>query len=99
LLREIGAQLSVEGLEGVAALARDRGREERAIQLLAAATSIRDTIGHPLPPISLHEQTAMVDELRSALGEEMFAAAWEAGRSLPPEEAIEVAIAEASNGR
>jgi tetratricopeptide (TPR) repeat protein len=96
LLREIGAQLSVERLEGVAALARDRDHAERAVRLLAAATSIREAIGHPLPPVTQDQQRAMLDDLRARLGEAAFAAAWESGRRLLPEEAIEDAIAEAS---
>ncbi len=96
LLREIGAQLSVERLEGVAALARDRDHAERATRLLGAATSIREAIGHPLPPVAQDHQRAMVDDLRSRLGEPAFTTAWENGRRLLPEEAIEDAIAEAS---
>lgn len=96
LLREIGAQLSVERLEGVAALARDRGRLEPAAQLLAAASSMRESIGHPLPPVALARQGELIDELRAHLGDVAFAAIWEKGRQLLPEVAIEVAIEEAS---
>jgi tetratricopeptide (TPR) repeat protein len=96
LLREIGAQLSVERLEGVAALARDRDHAERAARLLAAATSIRETIGHPLPPVAHDHQRQMLDELRARLGEAAFSAAWESGRHVLPEEAIEDAINEAT---
>ncbi|MFL5761872.1 MAG: ATP-binding protein [Thermomicrobiales bacterium] len=96
LLREIGAQLSFERLEGVAALARDRDHTERAARLLAAATSIREAVGHPLPPMEQEAQREMVDDLRARLGEAAFAAAWESGQRLPPEEAIEDAIEEAT---
>lgn len=96
LLREIGAQLSVERLEGVAALARDRGHPERAARLLAAATSIREMVGHPLPPVEQMAQRAIVDDLRVRLGEAAFAAAWDSGRYLNPDQAVDDAIAEVS---
>jgi len=66
--------------------------------LLAAATSLRQAIGEPLPPVAREEQQEMLVDLRVGLGEGAFAAAWEAGRDLAPEEAIDEAIREVALG-
>jgi len=49
-----------------------------------------------LPPVIRERQSTMIEDLRTRLGDTAFTAAWESGRSLLPEEAIEEAIAEAS---
>jgi predicted ATPase/DNA-binding XRE family transcriptional regulator len=79
-------------LEGIAVVAGARGQVMRAATLYGAAAAVRESIGAPLPPAEqgIYERT--VATLRAALGEEAFAAAWAAGRALPPTEAIALAV-------
>ena len=58
-----------------------------------AATSIRDSLGHPLPPSAQDTQRAMVDELRASLGEAAFTAAWDEGHRLSFADAVAEAMA------
>jgi non-specific serine/threonine protein kinase len=61
-----------------------------AARLLGTAEAVREDIGVPLPP----EQQAGHDQaMRAALGDEAGAAAWAAGRALPLDEAIALALA------
>jgi non-specific serine/threonine protein kinase len=78
-------------LAGMARLAADRGQPERAARLVGAVAALREAGGLPVEPIyhEVHERTEAI--ARTALGEEAFAAAWDAGRTLR----LGAAIAEA----
>jgi tetratricopeptide (TPR) repeat protein len=80
-------------LEGVAALLRAEHRYVPAIELSAAAATLRLKEQTPLPPSEqkLFDQT--VKEARSALDEGAFAQAWAAGTALTQDEAIDYALA------
>jgi non-specific serine/threonine protein kinase len=82
-----------ELLEGFSALAAAEMAPERAIQLAAAGTDIREAIGERLTAM----RQAMVDKwlvpLREALGDAEFRSAWEAGRAMSTEQAVELALA------
>ncbi|MEJ7763707.1 MAG: tetratricopeptide repeat protein, partial [Thermomicrobiales bacterium] len=86
----------VEVLSGLAAVAATTGDPERAGRLFGAAETMRQSIGvlARLPELTLYERDA--DRVRRDLGEERFAAAWEAGRAMTPERAIAEAAAVAS---
>ncbi len=80
-------------LESIAALAAAETQPKCAIQLAAAAASIREAIGdQPTPMLQ-----AMVDEwlvpLKQAVGQDAFRSAWEAGRAMSFEQALELALA------
>ncbi|MEZ4529426.1 MAG: LuxR C-terminal-related transcriptional regulator [Thermomicrobiales bacterium] len=79
-----------------AALAAAGDQPERAARLLGAAESLRETIGMPHEPSVSHASgsgyDAVVTKIRVALGEQKFESAWNAGRSLPIEQAVEEAI-------
>jgi len=93
LFRELGSQWGIaNALEELAKLAGVKGQRERAVRLLGAAESLREAIGAPmyLPERSDYEQ--IVTELRSALGDEAFAVAWEEGRTMTLEQAIAYAL-------
>ena len=79
-------------LEDIARLANFEGRPEHTLKLLAAAATLREEIGAPLPPV---EQTAL-DELRASLyetlGEERADAASAEGCALSADLAIECAL-------
>jgi hypothetical protein len=52
-----------------------------------------------LLPVALPEgYQRTVDDDRSALGEVAFAAAWEAGQAMPPEECVNFALEEIADG-
>jgi non-specific serine/threonine protein kinase len=80
-------------LDSIAALAAAEKQPQRAIQMLGAAASIRETIGERLTPVA----RTMVDEwlrpLQRALGQDAFQSAWEAGRAMSIEQALELALA------
>jgi hypothetical protein len=63
------------------------------MQLAGAAASLRDAIGERQSPLG----QAMVDEwlvpLQQALGPHTIRTAWEAGRAMPLERAMELALA------
>lgn len=61
---------------------------EITVRLLAAAATVRHTIGAPLPPVEQQEHTQLLDIARQALGKRAFAAAWDEGRALSIEQAL-----------
>jgi predicted ATPase/DNA-binding CsgD family transcriptional regulator len=83
----------VYSLERIAALAAAETQPRCAIQLAAAATSIRDAIGDQPTPM----RQAMVDEwlvpLQQAVAQNAFQLAWQAGRAMSLEQALELALA------
>ncbi len=80
-------------LAGLAGLAGEAGDFLRSARLLGAVEALLAAIGAVLE----HAERAMVDAdadaARQALGEEGFAAAWEAGRVMPFDEALAEALA------
>ena len=65
---------------------------ERGTRLLAAAETLRETTGVDRPAARGAEQERTVAALRSALGADAFARAWEAGRRLPLDEIVADAL-------
>ncbi|HWQ15784.1 MAG TPA: tetratricopeptide repeat protein [Roseiflexaceae bacterium] len=95
LQQKFGSRMRVaESLERCARLALVEGRPERAACLLGAADTLRDTIGAPRPPVSRADHARDVAAAQGALGEAAFAAAWETGRALTPEQAVAEALGE-----
>jgi tetratricopeptide (TPR) repeat protein len=77
----------VDALAGFAAVAAAQGDHTGAAQLLGATESLRAASHQDRIPNSAdHAQTTQT--VRAALGEAAFAAAWDAGRALPAEEAV-----------
>ncbi len=74
-------------LEGLAAIAAACGEATRATRLFGAAEALRERLGIILVPGLLPDYEANVARLRAALGEVAFAAAWQAGRRMTPEDA------------
>jgi predicted ATPase/DNA-binding CsgD family transcriptional regulator len=75
-------------LEGRAGLAAEEGQLTRAVQLWGAADALRETIRVPIPLIERAEYERSITSARTRLGEQDFAVAWEAGRTMTPEQAI-----------
>lgn len=78
-----------------AALATAGDQPERAARLLGAAESLREAIGLPHAPSVSHATgtgyDAMVTRIRASLGEQKFTSAWNSGRSMSIEQAMEEA--------
>ncbi len=68
---------------------------ERGTRLLAAAETLRETTGVDWPAARGAAQERTVAALRSTLGADAFARAWEAGRRLPLDEIVADALAPA----
>ena len=76
-------------LAGFAAVAMARGDHAGAAQLLGATETVREASHHArIPSFTHHAQTTRA--VRAALGDAAFVAAWEAGRALPAEEAVDL---------
>jgi hypothetical protein len=73
-------------------LAAAEARPEKALQLAGFAAALRKSIGAPLPPSEQARVDRMLAPAREALPESVVITAWEAGRSLGLEQAIELAL-------
>jgi non-specific serine/threonine protein kinase len=94
LYREMGSPRGVGiALSGFAALAAAEWRAERAVRLAGAATAMHEAGGDALEPIRRRGSEGWLAEARRALGEAGAAAAWAAGRAMPPEAAVADALA------
>jgi hypothetical protein len=86
-----------ETLEKLAGTAAASGQGEAAARLLGAAAPLRKTIGVPQPPSWHHDTEEAVAPARAALGEEQWAAAFEAGQALSLDEAIADVLGESGH--
>jgi predicted ATPase len=78
-------------LHSPARAAADQRQFARATRLMAAATSLCDAIGAPLRVPFRRRFERNLHDARSALGEQAFARAWEEGRRMSPEQAVDYA--------
>jgi predicted ATPase/DNA-binding CsgD family transcriptional regulator len=93
LARAVGEKVLVALLlEGLAGAATARARTERAARLWGAAEVLRKEVGAPMESHELAAYERAMDEARTQLDERAFAAAWEEGRSMTLEEAIDYAL-------
>ncbi len=70
------------------------GLDERAVHLFSAAAMLRAAVGAPLPPVDQAAHSLRQNELRRALGDQVYAATWMAGQSLLLAEAITIALSD-----
>jgi hypothetical protein len=84
------------GLVGL--IACQIGHGEQAARLLGTMTAQLESIGAGGDPLWQLLENTIVAPAREALGEEAWAAAFTAGRSLSPEEAIAEALEEVREG-
>jgi predicted ATPase/DNA-binding XRE family transcriptional regulator len=75
-------------LEDLADIAWAQGLADRAAWLFRAAVGLREVSGAALAPDDRAHYDRTLTAVRAALGEEAFAAAWEAGRTTPLEQVI-----------
>jgi hypothetical protein len=81
-------------LRGIAATLSRSSREEPATRLLGAAEALAEAVGAALPAAEGTGYQEQIAALRRVLGAEAFAAAWAEGRAMPPEQAIQYALAD-----
>jgi len=91
-------QVLVDGLEHLGLIAAATGEDRRAARLCGAAAAQREAIGASLLPTDRAYNAPRIAALRTRLGDAAFAAAWEAGRALPLEGAIAVALGDDQPG-
>jgi hypothetical protein len=78
----------------LAAIAAERGRSEQAARLFGAAEGLRESIGHPLPPILRAEYDSAVATARAQLDDTEFAAVWAEREAMSLDQAIAYALNE-----
>jgi predicted ATPase/DNA-binding SARP family transcriptional activator len=99
LFRQLGDQQGIAwSLEGAAAIAGAQNQPERGARLFGASEGLRGAIGSPLSPSERADCERHVAAARAALGEEAFAAAWEAGRAMSLDDAVTLALDETQEG-
>src|SRR5207302_6462528 len=87
-----GLRRIADALDAIAAAAGGQGHGEPAARLWGAAEYLRETIGMPASRQWRETYARSAVAARHALGEEVFAAAWEEGRALTMEQAIDLAL-------
>src|SRR5262249_32647730 len=93
--RELGEKRSIAiVLEALASVNVRDNKPEPAPRLWAATAQLREEIGSPRTPKEQAEYDRDVAAAHRALGEAAFSAAWEEGRAMTLEQAIEYALAE-----
>jgi predicted ATPase/Tfp pilus assembly protein PilF len=91
-LRELGDRERIaSGMMGIAALALAREQVARAVRLLGAADGIRTEIGAPLTAEERADQERSAAAARERMGEQALATLWAEGRTLPLQQALELA--------
>ena len=94
--REVGDRRGITySLEGLAAVVAALGSSLRAARIWGAAERLGEEIGSPLAPNELPRYNRRVAAARAALGDDAaFDRAWQEGRALMLEQAIELALEE-----
>jgi non-specific serine/threonine protein kinase len=82
-----------DSLEGIAALAAAQRQPTLALQLAGAAAGIRDRSGSSMTPMRRTLLDQWLVPLRQVLSQEAIQSAWEAGRAMSLEQALELAFA------
>lgn len=78
--------------EFIAEVDEHEKRYERAVQLLAAATSLRIRIGAPAQQINQRDNEDVLTRLRAQLGDVLFELEWAKGAHMTTEQAITLAL-------
>jgi non-specific serine/threonine protein kinase len=95
ICRELGDPWAIAvSLQGLALVAAAVARPDRAARLWGAAERLRDEIGGPLPQNERSRYEQRVAAACAALGAECFDRAWQEGRAMTWEQAVEYALSE-----
>jgi non-specific serine/threonine protein kinase len=76
----------------LAAIDADAGRLEAAVRLAGAADKQEERLGVRMWPVIHREGDAWLEAARTEMGDEQFARAWEDGRAMTREQALEFAL-------
>jgi tetratricopeptide (TPR) repeat protein len=99
LWREQGNTLGiVRCLEELAAVTAAQEQPQRAARLWGVAAALREVLGAPLSPDDAASLDGFVATARARLDEASFQAAWAAGRALPLDAAVALALSPVTNG-
>ena len=91
--RELGDQTAIAYLlEDYSGLAAAEVQPQKALQLAGFAAALRESIGAPLPPSEQARVDRMIAPAREALPDSAVTTAWETGRSMVLDQAIELAL-------
>jgi hypothetical protein len=91
--QQIGSTREIASTFEIGALvARARGRPDRAAVLFGASAAMREGVGTPVAPDALAEYDRHITEVRAALGDNSFDAAWANGRAMSWQQAIAYAL-------
>ena len=91
--RELGLQRGYAySFEYIADVDEVEKRYEQAVQLLAAANTLRVRIGAPVEQINQKENENALTRLRAQLGDVVFELAWAKGATMTTEQAIALAL-------
>jgi len=93
LNRDLGNKLGIaNALVGFGGLALAKGDPDRGARLFAAAEALHQTIGAPMPASERMRFEREVARVHALLEEETFAATWNAGKKMTPEQAVIYAL-------
>ena len=93
--RQLGDQQGITyALSGLGIVAQRQSQMERSARLSGAVTSLRESIGSALDPVDQDEMATTLALAAEALGEEAFTVAWNAGRAMTLDQAVEYALGE-----
>ena len=93
LWRELGNDTHLAyTLEALGELAFSRNQQTRAAELFGAAEKLRESIGSMLSPTERADRQNVIHALASAMPEEKYREAYDRGRSIRLEQALESAI-------
>jgi tetratricopeptide (TPR) repeat protein len=92
--RELGDKRGIAlALEGLASVVAALGSSLRAARIWGAAEQLREEVGSPLPPKDRPDYDRRAAAARAAVGDDAaFDRAWQQGRALTLEQAIELAL-------
>ncbi len=93
--RQLGNQPEIaDGLEATAEIAQGQDQAQRAVQLLGAADALRGQSNAPLSPSDRQRVDKHLSAAHALLGD-AFSTAWDAGRKMTLEQAVDYALADA----
>ena len=91
--RQMGDQRGTAfNLERLTIIAYGQSQPSRAARLGGAASALRESIGSPRSPAEQEQIDQPATAARQELGEDAFAAAWDAGRAMTMEQVVEYAL-------
>jgi predicted ATPase/class 3 adenylate cyclase/Tfp pilus assembly protein PilF len=95
ICRELGDKRGIaDSVDSFAGLACQQQQAQRAARLWGAATVLREEIGAPRLPVEQAKYEQQTARARASLGKAVFTAAFEEGRAMTLEQAVEYVLGE-----